>query len=174
MGGVLVLNSDRTVLCFVSWQRAVQLMLSTDPKGQPQAVIFEADPDREVRSPSTSVPFPRIIRLTRWHYARYSDRVVMLTDPGVFATPKDILDRDSRTCAYCGMPGSTIDHVMPRSRGGPNSWENLVAACSPCNNRKADRTPEEAGMRLRWHPYRPEPFAALQRRVWAAPEPEAA
>jgi len=67
--------------------------------------------------------------------------------------------RDEYRCQYCGdtigVKGTTVDHVMPRSRGGPLTWENTVAACRRCNGRKADRTPEEAGMPLRKRPAKP-------------------
>lgn len=60
-----------------------------------------------------------------------------------------VFKRDRHMCQYCGARGElTLDHVLPQSRGGPDTWENLVAACTPCNQRKANRTPDEAGMRL--------------------------
>lgn len=72
---------------------------------------------------------------------------------------RNIFKRDHWSCQYCGVqPGSeelTIDHVIPRSHGGPSTWDNCVLACVPCNARKANRTPEQAGMRLRRHPSRP-------------------
>jgi 5-methylcytosine-specific restriction endonuclease McrA len=82
----------------------------------------------------------------RWLYSRtratYSREGVLLRDRG--------------RCAYCGrFTATTMDHVRPRSRGGATSWANAVAACEPCNARKGDRTPEEAGMPLRWQPYVP-------------------
>lgn len=67
-----------------------------------------------------------------------------------------VLLRDRGRCAYCGRAAATtMDHVLPRSRGGATSWANAVAACEPCNARKGDRTPEEAGMPLRWDPFVP-------------------
>lgn len=72
---------------------------------------------------------------------------------------RNIFKRDHSTCQYCGVqPGSeelTIDHVVPRSQGGASTWENCVLACVACNKRKADRTPAEAGLRLRKPPVRP-------------------
>jgi hypothetical protein len=66
-----------------------------------------------------------------------------------------IFKRDRHTCQYCGRRTElTLDHVMPQSRGGADTWENLVSACQPCNQRKADRTPDEAGMRLATKPRR--------------------
>jgi len=67
------------------------------------------------------------------------------------------LKRDGHKCAYCGRGDLpfTIDHVIPKSKGGEDTWENLVTACLPCNNRKGNRTPEEASMKLRIKPYKP-------------------
>ena len=76
--------------------------------------------------------------------------------PHGMATKKAVLARDKRTCIYCGRPGTTIDHLQPQSRGGRNRWLNMAACCHSCNNRKADRTPEEAGMKVRWDPWRPD------------------
>ena len=166
MHAVLVLNADMSVLSFVDMPRAVTLLLSTDAKGLPQAVMFEADPDRKVRSPSMEIEWPRIIALTRYVYVPWERRAH--GDVSGFATKRDILDRDRRTCAYCAQRGETVDHINPKSRGGRDTWENLVACCHKCNNEKADRTPEEAGMRLLWQPYRPDAVGAAQRRVWDA------
>lgn len=77
----------------------------------------------------------------------------------VYADRSILYSRDRRLCAYCGNVfedrNLTIDHVLPRSRGGKNTWVNCVASCKPCNNRKDDRTPEEAGMQLLYVPYAP-------------------
>jgi hypothetical protein len=169
MAGVLVLNADLSVLCFIDWQTAVTRLLQADSQGIPMAQIYEADPERTVRSPSTTVPFPRIILMTRYVYVPFHARNA--GDVTDLATNRDILDRDKHTCVYCGRAGaSTVDHVMPQSRGGRNSWENLAACCKGCNQRKADRTPEEAGMRLRWHPWRPDKTGYTQRMIWASLE----
>jgi 5-methylcytosine-specific restriction endonuclease McrA len=93
---------------------------------------------------------PEVITLTR--YDRMPVKIVAFSRRNVFK-------RDSFTCQYCGCrPGSeelTIDHVIPRSRGGVSSWANCVLACIECNSRKANRTPEQAGMPLRKTPTRP-------------------
>ena len=87
------------------------------------------------------------MRLTR--YVRVPYRKVLLTR-------RNVLRRDGHRCVYCGATERlTLDHVLPKSRGGPDAWENLVAACTPCNNRKGNRTPEEAGMRMSRRPFRP-------------------
>ncbi|TQC50714.1 HNH endonuclease [Rhodococcus sp. WS4] len=89
-----------------------------------------------------------------------AERAVVLLSVGVFR-------RDRHRCGYCDDPvATTIDHVVPRSRGGPNTWADLVACCAPCNQRKADRTPEEAGMPLLWEPRAPRPIEKAQRRIW--------
>lgn len=67
-----------------------------------------------------------------------------------------VLRRDSHICAFCSSKATTIDHVIPRSKGGKNVWKNTVAACSPCNNKKRDRTPDEANMPLRFKPRIPQ------------------
>lgn len=72
-----------------------------------------------------------------------------------------VLARDQFRCAYCARRGTTVDHLAPRSRGGADSWMNTVAACAECNQRKADRTPEQAGMRLLRRPFEPTPEATL-------------
>ena len=102
---------------------------------------------------------PEVVTLV--HYGR-------LPDHNVTFSRRNIFKRDRYTCQYCGkQPGSedlTIDHVLPRSRGGPSSWDNCVLACLTCNKRKADRTPAEAGLRLARKPVRPrwKPFYAEQ------------
>ena len=111
-------------------------------------------------SPKTNEPFiqavsfrlrvPEVIVLR--HYDRVHTSVVTFSR-------RNIYKRDRYTCQYCGVqPGPeelTIDHVLPRSRGGASSWENCVLACVPCNRRKADRSPEQAGLRLRKAPRKP-------------------
>ena len=84
-------------------------------------------------------------------------------------TPPCPLVRPSRPAGKPGgRLGLTVDHLVPQSRGGGHTWENLAACCSPCNHRKADRTPEEAGMCLRWTPWRPNAAEVVQRQVWKA------
>jgi len=63
--------------------------------------------------------------------------------------------RDGRKCAYCRKSAKTVDHVVPKSQGGKTTWKNTVSACFPCNNKKDNRTPEQAGMKLLWEPYEP-------------------
>ncbi len=156
--GTLVLNSCNTVLAQISWQQAAGLVVAG------KAEVVESDPERLVRSQHLSIPFPRIIRLIRWVYVKFTKKTD-IDSPKV--SKRAILQRDGFTCAYCGCGGaSTVDHVLPESKGGAFSFQNLVAACGPCNCRKADRTPEQAGMRLLWHPWVPAMYANEQKRVW--------
>jgi 5-methylcytosine-specific restriction endonuclease McrA len=159
MNGVLCLNADYSVLTSVSWQRAVVLVVSG------RAEIHEADPEQLVRGSTLTVPFPRVIRLLKWVYVKFTGRDV--GGAGV-VTKGGVLKRDRWTCGYCGGKADTVDHVLPESRRGGFTWENLISACRKCNGDKADRTPEEAGMRLRWHPWRPDILGLEQRKVWAS------
>lgn len=144
MNSVLVLNATYEPLNVVSVRRAVVLLLKE------KAEIVEAAAAR-LRAERIEVPVPLVIRL-----------VTYVRVPRRFDLPvsrRTVLSRDDYTCQYCGaQPGKselTIDHVLPRSRGGDHSWENVVTACGPCNRRKGNRIPSEAGMSLRRKPYRP-------------------
>ena len=134
MRNVLVLNASYEPLSIVSFRRATCLVLDD------KAEIIEND-GSVLRSPSVTLPVPSVVRL-RYMVRVARRRQAVLSRRAVFA-------RDDHTCQYCGGPADSIDHVLPRSRGGGHDWENLVAACRRCNLAKRDRTPEEAGMRLR-------------------------
>jgi 5-methylcytosine-specific restriction endonuclease McrA len=140
---VLVLNATFEPINVTAVRRALVLML----KGVAQAEETQAN---EVHSTSRAVQVPSVIRLLTYRHIPQQSRAL---------SRKNILLRDRNTCQFCGraLPASelTLDHVMPRSRGGHSSWENLVACCYQCNNRKGDRTPEEAGLQLA---RRPRPF----------------
>lgn len=113
-------------------------------------VFGPGDSDDWIRSVNFNIQAPRIIRLL--HYDRVPRNAVKFSRRNVFL-------RDENRCQYCRRTFSphhlSLDHVMPRSRGGPTSWENVVAACLRCNTRKGGRTPHEAGMALHQTPYRP-------------------
>ncbi|MGK9475896.1 HNH endonuclease [Melioribacter sp. OK-6-Me] len=113
-----------------------------------KAELVAKNSARQIRTVSKSYPWPSVIKLK--DYIRVPYKKIILTR-------KNILKRDGHRCAYCGRGDLplTVDHVIPKSRGGTDTWENLVAACLPCNNRKGDRTPEEAGLKLRIKPYTP-------------------
>lgn len=113
-----------------------------------KAELIEEHQHLRIRSVSDSMPFPSIVRLSM--YARVPFKRIILSR-------KNILRRDGHRCQYCGRSdlALTLDHVHPSSRGGEETWENLVAACVNCNNRKGDRTPDEAAMPLKRKPLRP-------------------
>lgn len=140
---VLVLNATFEPINVTAVRRALVLML----KGVAQA---EETQSGEVHSTSKAVPVPSVIRLLSYRHIPQQSRAL---------SRKNILLRDRNTCQFCSRTFSssdlTLDHVLPRSRGGRSSWENLVACCYDCNNRKGDRTPEEAGLKLA---RRPRPF----------------
>lgn len=144
---MLVLNADLGPLHRVSLRHAIRMLCRR------VAVVHEAEPDRQFGV----FPMPRILRLvqyvvTKWRYTA-----------GPAWSRSGVLGRDGRRCAYCGGPAITVDHVQPLSRGGRNTWLNTVAACDPCNQRKGDRTPAEAGMVLRVKPTAPT-WASLAQR----------
>lgn len=155
--GCLALNASYEPLTMLPLRRALRLVLDR------KAEILEVDDDRVFRSERRRLPCPVVIRLVRFvHVPRRFRRQV--TNTFLFA-------RDHYRCQYCGRHRSdlrgreflTRDHVLPMSRGGENTWTNVVAACSHCNNRKGNRTPGEVGMRLRSDPGEPN-YVEL---VWA-------
>ncbi|KDN82574.1 HNH endonuclease [Kitasatospora cheerisanensis] len=147
MRNTLVLNASYEPLSTVPLRRAVVLVL------QDKAVVEQAHPLRVVRGSGVQVPVPRVIRLTRYVRVPFRQQAPW--------SRRGVLARDQHRCAYCGRRATTVDHVVPRSRGGADSWLNTVAACPEDNQRKADRTPEQAGMRLLRRPFEPTPEATL-------------
>ena len=142
MQQVLVLNASYEPLNVCSLRRAHVLVY----KGKAEVV---EELDRPLRSATSTFQWPHVIRLV--HYVRVPRLVQRkISRRALFA-------RDGWRCVYCGTTNGrlTLDHVIPRSRGGSTNWENVVCSCVPCNLRKGGRTPEEAGMRLRSHPVRP-------------------
>ncbi|MGH2602062.1 MAG: HNH endonuclease [Dehalococcoidia bacterium] len=136
----LVLNATYEPLCVVSQRRAVILVLTS-------RAICVSDGDGFLHSERQTLPIPSVVRLTRYVRVPYRAHVG-LTRRAVFA-------RDRWHGGYCSGPAETIDHVMPRSRGGEHIWENVVAACARCNHVKGDRTPAELGWRLHEAPAAP-------------------
>ena len=137
---VLVLNAGYEPLHRVTVKHAMKML-------HREVAVVEEAVDGRTFGP---YPLPRVLRLIKyvamkWKYRRGS---------APLCTKDGVKHRDGR-CAYCGGPPDTVDHVMPKSRGGASSWLNLVAACLPCNHSKAARTPAEAGMVLRVQPYVP-------------------
>ena len=140
---VLVLNASYEPINICGARRALVLVL----KGVASA---EEETSHAVHSARAAMRLPSVIRLLEYRRIPHQTRAL---------SRKNILMRDRYTCQYCSRTLAsaelTLDHVVPRSRGGRSSWENLVACCYTCNNRKGDRTPEEAGIKL---VRRPRPF----------------
>jgi 5-methylcytosine-specific restriction endonuclease McrA len=140
LGRSLLLNASFEPLCVVSARRAVVLVLK-------EKAEIVARNGAEFHSERASIPVPSVIRLV--HFVRVPFRTrVPLSRRAVFA-------RDGHRCQYCNRTAENIDHVVPRSRGGPHSWDNVVAACRACNARKEDRLLAEAGLHLRRPPAPP-------------------
>lgn len=138
---VLVLNSDYRALTVCSVYKAFLLVFLD------KAEVVNQVENTFLRSVSQSFPMPSVIRL--YSYVNMPYKSVMLNRHNIFK-------RDGHRCVYCSSREDlTIDHVMPRSRGGKTKWTNLVTACKKCNARKGDYTPEEAGMRLPYAPFKP-------------------
>jgi len=138
MTDVLVLNASYEPLQRVSVRHAIGMLYR-------QVAVVEEEVDGSRFGP---YPMPRVLRLVRYVVMKWVHRG---TPP---CTKAGIHARD-RACAYCGGKATTVDHVLPRSRGGGSTWTNLVSACAKCNERKGNRTPVEAGMKLRVQPYAP-------------------
>ena len=143
MGGrVLVLNATFEPINVCTVRRAVVLLLKE------KAELLERGVS-ELHSESSTVARPVVIRLVTYVKVPRDAHRRKITRRAVFA-------RDSWTCQYCGSRSNlTVDHVIPRSKGGSSSWENIVASCAPCNRRKADRLPRQAGMHPRHVPRTP-------------------
>lgn len=139
MGQVLVLNASYEPLNITTWRRAMVMTLKGKAEG------LEYDVDREIRQGTHP---PTVIRLRQ--YVKIPFRQLPLTRRNLF-------QRDHHTCQYCGSSKDqlSMDHVVPRSRGGSDTWENVTTACLSCNVRKGNRTPKEAGMPLMHVPRRP-------------------
>lgn len=135
---VALLNASYEPLGKVSFKHAVRMLFR-------EVALVEEQHGERMIGPH---PWPRVIRLVRYVAAHWLHRPAGYSRTGVLA-------RDRHTCAYCGRHATTVDHVLPQSRGGESTWLNAVAACAPCNHRKANRTPAEAGLRLRVTPYAP-------------------
>jgi 5-methylcytosine-specific restriction endonuclease McrA len=133
---VLVLNASYEPINICAARRAIVLVL----KG---VASMEENAPVQYHSQRQSLQLPSVIRLLEYRRIPHQTRAL---------SRKNILMRDRFTCQYCqkvlNSGDLTLDHVIPRSRGGETTWENLVASCNPCNNRKGNRTPEEAGMKL--------------------------
>ena len=144
---VLLLNNENEPIKVCTWKQAILLII----KGKAEACKIIDELDSTIKCGEMVVP--NIIRLN------YKIAVPDLELP---FCRENIFVRDDYTCQYCGkrFPASelTLDHVYPKSRFGPDIWENIVACCKSCNQYKADRTPKECGMKLKRRPYRPQKY----------------
>lgn len=155
MSRALVLNTTFEPLCVVSARRAVVLILS-------QKADLVTDSGAAMRSERLSVQIPSVIKLRTFVRVPYRRRAA-LNRRAVFA-------RDASRCQYCAAPAESIDHVVPRSRGGEHVWENVVAACRPCNTRKRDRLLSETSMTLRRRPTVPRELSWITVAVGRVPD----
>ena len=148
---VLVLNQSYEPIHVCSARRAIVLIF----RGRAEAV---ESLDICIRSVSAAYPVPSVVRLD--FYVRVPPKPLTLSK-------RNILKRDSFQCQYCGTKAGpmTVDHVLPRTSGGHDSWENMVCACLKCNNRKGDRTPEQAGVKLARRPRLPNHVTFIRRFV---------
>lgn len=176
---VLVLNKKWHPIGTTSLNKAILMVWQESPTDVPKAKIIEPESyqamtwldwaklgqvasDEGIRSANAVFRIPEVILLTNY------DRV---PNPAVHFSRRNLFKRDSMTCQYCGCrPGSselTIDHVLPKAQGGTSTWENCILACIECNGRKANRTPEQAGMKLRTIPVKPK----IDRLRWGISKP---
>jgi 5-methylcytosine-specific restriction endonuclease McrA len=156
---VVVFSKNYLPLARINIKRAIVLLV-TD---QAEPLDFGMEMTVwQVRSPNRVIEVPEQIRLKGVNPERF------WKVPPV--NRREVLKRDHHSCQYCGSTKKlTLDHVMPRSRGGSHTWDNVVAACESCNGRKSDRTPQEAGMPLRNKPKAPvHPAVAFAEQFWKA------
>ena len=140
MAKALVLNATYEPLCVVPVRRAVVLVLKE------KAEVLHAT-DAELHSERRAFAVPSVIRLTYFVKVPFRARAAL--------SRRAVFVRDGHRCQYCGANAENIDHIVPRSRGGEHVWENVVAACRPCNTRKEDRLIHEVGFVLRRKPMAP-------------------
>jgi 5-methylcytosine-specific restriction endonuclease McrA len=158
---VLFLDCDWQPLRVASWTRAISDVFLG------KVEVIEYSRDRTIRAVSRDYPMPAVVRVLR-RFRRHR-QAIRFSRVNIYA-------RDGFTCQYCArrLPSEdlTFDHVVPRSAGGRATWENIVACCVRCNRRKANRTPEQAGMRLLRQPRRPRYLPTMTVRVDCRQVPE--
>ncbi|HNP17831.1 MAG TPA: HNH endonuclease [Fulvivirga sp.] len=138
---VLVLNQDNSPISVCTIQRAFLLTFLNKSELVKPANGFK------LHSVDQAFPMPAVIRLNRYVNVPYK---------GVTLTRQNVFKRDNLTCQYCGTTKDlTLDHVIPRSKGGKTTWDNLTTACKRCNAKKGDETPEKANMKLKTKPFKP-------------------
>ena len=155
MSRALVLNASFEPLSVVSPRRAALLVLA-------EKAAMLAPSGRTLRSERVEVDVPSVVRLHRYVRVPYGRRAAL--------NRRTVFARDGDRCQYCGAPAQSLDHVVPRAKGGRHSWENVVAACSPCNTRKGDRLLGETSLTLRRPPVAPVGMAWVAIAVGTVPE----
>lgn len=141
MESIVLLNSDYTPINTIHWRKAIKLLVKerVEPVGKAFIVI---------KTTAKEIIVPKVLRLVKMVRQMYKNRVPY--------SKKNVHIRDGFECAYCGSKSNlTVDHVVPRSRGGGSVFENVVTACFSCNNSKNDKTPSEVGLTLKKKPYHP-------------------
>jgi 5-methylcytosine-specific restriction endonuclease McrA len=162
MGHALVLNASFEPLQIVTWQRAIQLLF------QGKVEVIE-ESEKEVRTVRLTIRVPAVLRLLEYVPLKKRKQIVRFSRANIFI-------RDQHRCQYCGNQFQkshlTLDHVMPVVQGGAKSWENIVTACKPCNQRKGGRTPKQAKMELIRGPFRPSwlPATAIRMTISKTPD----
>jgi 5-methylcytosine-specific restriction endonuclease McrA len=147
-GRVLVLNASYEPINVCTVRRAVVLLLKAKAEVVDHATW-------ELRSERAAMSRPVVIRLNTYIVVPRDTHRRKITRRAVFA-------RDNWTCQYCGSRSNlTVDHVIPRSKGGGSTWDNIVASCAPCNRRKADHLPDKAGMHPKRVPAMPQPHVFI-------------
>ena len=151
MSETLVLDATCLPVARVSWRRAVTLLF------QNKVEILESYEDKEIRSVTFSIKMPSVVRFVR--AIRRKKKIIKFSRENVYA-------RDNGRCQYCykavHRPEATYDHVIPRSQGGKTTWENIVIACIPCNQKKGCRRPDQADMALKTIPVKPKKLSDMR------------
>jgi 5-methylcytosine-specific restriction endonuclease McrA len=155
---VVVFSMNYLPMSRVNIKRAITLLMTG--KAEPLTITVDQALGWQVKSPRHVIYVPQQIRLT------FSSNERLWKVPPV--NRREVLRRDRHSCQYCGSTRNlTLDHVIPRSKGGKHSWDNVVIACERCNAKKGDRTPEQAGMPLRTQPKAPiHPAVAFSDQFW--------
>ena len=151
MEKVLLLNASYEPLNICSWRRALVLIM----KGKAEEI------ENNGYLINKYFHIPTVIRLRNYVAVPYKELPF---------NRKNVLHRDNHTCQYCGKKAVdlSIDHIIPRSKGGKSAWENVITACVKCNTKKADSTPNEAGMKLLKKPIRPASFIHFELTKYSA------
>lgn len=147
MKTVVVLNADYTFLSVTSWKNAVCLLIEGKAETLKETTRIVRNSDRTVE-----ITVPLVVRIIKYIRSIFKKEVPF--------SKRNVIIRDKQTCLFCGhmmenIADCTVDHVVPRAQGGVSTWLNCVCSCKPCNHKKADRTPTQARMFMKYQPYQP-------------------